>query len=46
MQVGPHIVAAASRSLTRGVTFALAASDLTEPSIAISGRGVERENEG
>ena len=38
----PHIVAAASRSLTRGVAFAFAASDLTE----ISGRGVEQEDEG
>jgi hypothetical protein len=46
MQLRPHIVAAASRSLTRGVAFALAASDLTEKSIAISGRGVQRENEG
>jgi hypothetical protein len=46
MHLWPHIVAAASRSLTRGVAFALAASDLTEPSIAISGRGVEQESEG
>jgi hypothetical protein len=46
MQMRPHIVAAASRSPTRGVAFALAASDLTELSIASSGRGVEQENEG
>ena len=46
MHLRPHIVAAASRSLTRGVAFALAASDLTELSIAISGRGVEQENKG
>lgn len=45
MQSRSHIVAAASRSLTRGLAFATAASDLTEPSISISGRGVERENE-
>jgi hypothetical protein len=46
MHLRPHIVAAASWSLTRGVAFARAASDLTEMSIAISGRGVEQEDEG
>jgi hypothetical protein len=45
MHLWPHIVAAASRSLTRGVVFVLAASDLTE-SMAISGRGVEQESQG
>ena len=42
----PQSVAAASRSLTRGVAFALAGSDLTEVSIAIWGRCVEQEDEG
>jgi hypothetical protein len=46
MHLRPHIVAAASRSLTRGVAFAIAASGLTEISAAISGRRVEQENEG
>lgn len=46
MHLRPHIVAAASRSLTRGVAFAFAASDLTEVSRAISCRGVEQEDEG
>jgi hypothetical protein len=46
MHLRPHIVAAASHSLTRGVASALAASDPHEPSIAIPGRGVEQENVG
>jgi hypothetical protein len=45
MQLRPHIVAAASRSLTRGVAFAFDASDLTEMPKAVWGRAVERENE-